>query len=66
MKQAIKRDDKLTFKLRIKLCFEILTKKSDHETKVKELSVFQCGYSAGFLDAMPKLKFPPIFRNDVV
>lgn len=60
--------DKLTIILRLKLCLEILTKRSghNHSAQVKGLSVFECGYHAGFVDAMPRVKSKPIFREDVV
>lgn len=49
---------KLTLKLRLKLCWQILTYTSGHkhQTQVKGLPLFEAGYAAGFIDAMPRIK----------
>jgi hypothetical protein len=44
---------KLTLFNRLKICYEVLTTNSghNHPAHIKQLSVFQLGYSAGMEDA---------------
>lgn len=54
----MKSSDKLTFILRLKICWNVLTYRSGHKhsAQLKGLKLFEVGYAAGFLDATPKLK----------
>ncbi len=43
---------------RLKLCWEIMTLRSGHKhpSQLKQLSTFQAGYKAGFIDASYEMK----------
>jgi len=61
----MKTDSKLTLKLRLKLCWQIITYRSGHKhrAQVKGLPLFEAGYAAGFFDAMPKIKCDSVLVN---